>query len=77
MPNTVDLRALTKMPVRGSAEAKREALEENMVLVVESARAIGCRVTDSSGDQIIKGDPTTIRQFLVDLIRVRQQSLLP
>lgn len=66
----MDLRALTKIPMRASAAAKREALEENMVLVVESARAIGCRVVNDSAEKIMSGDPDTIRQFLVDLIRV-------
>lgn len=66
----MDLRALSKLPARGSAQAKREVQEENMVLVVESARAIGCRVSDSSGEKILSGDPDTICQFLVDLIRV-------
>lgn len=56
--------------MRGSAAAKKEALEENMVLVVESARAIGCRVVEDSAEKILSGDPDTIRQFLVDLIRV-------
>ncbi len=68
--DTVDLRALTKMPTRGSATAKKEALEENMMLAVESARAIGCRVSDDTGSKILSGDPDIIRAFLVDLIRV-------
>ena len=76
VPNTVDLRALTKIPTRGSADAKREALEENMVLVVESARAIGCQVNDTSGEKILEGDPTTIRKLLVDLIRVSLARML-
>ncbi len=74
--DTVDLRALTKISMRGSAAAKREALEENMVLVVESARAIGCRVVDDLAEKILSGDPDTIRQFLVDLIRVSQATYI-
>ena len=50
---------------------KDEADQENMTLTIESARAIGCRITDSTGDKILRKDPPTIRSFLVDLIRVR------
>ncbi len=39
-----------------------------MTLVTESARAIGCRVTDDTGEKILAKDP---QGFLVDLIRVR------
>ena len=70
VPNTVDLRALTKIPASASEDQKREANEENIVLALESARAIGCRVTDESGDNILNRHPQTIRDFLVDLIRV-------
>jgi len=65
---TVDLRALSSM--RGSAAQRREAVEDNMTLVVESARAIGCKVKDDTAEQIILKDPGTINSFLVDLIRV-------
>ena len=65
---TVDLRALSK--VRGTASQRREAVEDNMTLVVESARAIGCKVKDDTAEQIIQKDPGTIKNFLVDLIRV-------
>ena len=70
--NTVDLRALTKISSSSSEDQKREALKENMTLALESARAIGCRVSDDSGDNILNRHPQTIRDFLVDLIRVRQ-----
>ena len=59
----------------GSAE-KEEALQDNMTLTIESARAIGCRVTDTTGDQILSKDPSTIRGFLVDLIRVSPALML-
>ena len=45
-------------------------MQENMTLVVESARAIGCRIDDDSGQKILDKDPETIRKFLLDLIRV-------
>ena len=69
VPGTVDLRALSK--VRGSSAQRREAVEDNMVLVVESGRAIGCPVNDNTAQKIIDKDPTTITNFLVDLVRVR------
>ena len=70
VPNTVDLRALTKISASASEDQKREALKENMTLALESARAIGCRVSDDSSDNILNRHPQTIRDFLVDLIRV-------
>ena len=70
--NTVDLRALTKISSSSSEDQKREALKDNMTLALESARAIGCRVSDDSSDNILNRHPQTIRDFLVDLIRVSQ-----
>lgn len=71
VPNTVDLRALTKISSSASESQRMEALKENMTLALESARAIGCRVDDESADNILNRHPQTIRNFLVDLIRVR------
>ena len=68
--NTVDLRALTTITSSMPASEREEAVQENMTLTTESARAIGCQVTDSTGDLIIRRDPPTIRSFLIDLIRV-------
>ncbi len=65
------MRALTKIPLNASPSERREGLEENMTLVTESTRAIGCRVTDDTGEKILAKDPQTIKDFLVDLIRVR------
>ena len=68
---TVDLRALTKTPPpSASSYEKEEAIEENMTLVVESARAIGCSITEGMEVKLAEGDPTTIDKFLVDLIKV-------
>ena len=73
VPNTVDMRVLTRIPPSAGAAQRREALEENMTLVVESGRAIGCRVdSDDLGERLLEKDPHTIRSFLVDLIRVSQ-----
>jgi len=69
VPNTVDLRALSSVPSRRGPR-RHEALQENMTLVIESGRAIGCRVNDDTGDKIMSGDPETINSFLLDLIRV-------
>ena len=71
VPNTVDLRALTRTPPPSQVASREEAMQENMTLVVESARAIGCRIDDDMGQRILNKDPETIRAFLQDLIRVR------
>ena len=42
-----------------------------MTLVTESARAIGCHISDATGEKVLRKDPETIRNLLVDLIRVR------
>ena len=68
--NTVDLRALTKISASMSAAQRAESLQDNMTLVIESARAIGCRVEEDSIEKILEKNPQTIRDFLVDLIRV-------
>lgn len=65
---TVDLRALSK--VSGSATQRAEALQDNMTLVVESARAIGCRIHDATIDNILHKEPEAINDFLLDLVRV-------
>ena len=68
VPGTVDMRALSK--VSGSTSQRAVALEENMTLAIESARAIGCRIDDSTTEKILCKDPETINNFLLDLIRV-------
>ena len=69
--NTVDLRALTKSPPPSAGRyEKEEAIEENMTLVVESARAIGCAVTDETENKLIAGDQETIKFFIIELIKV-------
>ena len=71
VPNTVDMRALTQISSTATKRARDEAEQENMTLVTESARAIGCHIFDTTGDKILCKDPETIRNLLVDLIRVR------
>ena len=62
------MRALSK--VSGSATQRSEAKHDNMTLVVESARAIGCRINDATLDGLLHGNPEIIQNFLLDLIRV-------
>ena len=76
VPNTVDLRALTVVSPSSRPSLRAEADQENMTLVIESARAIGCQITDSTADNILQKDPQTIRDFLVDLIRVNDSELM-
>ena len=69
--HTVDMRALTKTPPPTASTAeKTEAIEENMLLVVESARAIGCSVTDNMVDELTRGDKGTIDKLIIELIKV-------
>ncbi len=62
------MRALSK--ISGSSSQRVEAMLDNMTLVIESARAIGCRIHDTMQDSIMEKEPGTIKDFLVDLIRV-------
>lgn len=67
VPGTVDLRALT---IAKDKRAEEYAREENMTLAVESARAIGCRVTDDTEKRLLNGDSTVSRQLVLDLVKV-------
>ena len=74
---TVDLRALTKTPPLTASKADiMEAIEENMILVVESARAIGCAISDGMEIQLVNGDHTTIDKLILELIRVSIYNLM-
>jgi hypothetical protein len=73
---TVDLRALTKTPPPGSSSRDiREAIEENMMLVVESARAIGCSINDGMDIQLANGDHKAIDKIVKELIKARTVNL--
>ena len=61
MPNTVDMRAL-------SPNQEPDSREANMMLALESARAIGCHIGDSQ--LIERGEPQAIRQLVMDIVRV-------
>lgn len=73
MRNTVDMRALTKIPPSCTSAAYEEALQENMTLAVESARAIGCAVNDATEYNMLQKDAETVRRLLIDLIRVSRE----
>lgn len=62
------MRALSK--ISGSASQRAEAKQDNMTLALESARAIGCRIDDTTAEKILSKDPETISGFLLDLVRV-------
>jgi hypothetical protein len=68
VPGTVDMRALSK--ISGSSSQRAEAKQDNMTLALESARAIGCRINDSTAEKILCKDPESINGFLLDLVRV-------
>ena len=67
---TVDMRALTVVKTGGRKE-EAVAREENMTLAVESARAIGCQITESTHSKLLSGDKATCRQIVFDLVKVR------
>ena len=71
---TVDMRALSK--VSGSSSQRSEAVQDNMTLAIESARAIGCHIDDSTAENILHKDPETINKFLLDLIRVSSLKII-
>lgn len=67
----MDLRALTKTPPPSRVADREEALAENMTLAIESARAIGCAVNDSTEHKLLQKDVDTCRKLLIDLVKVR------
>ena len=46
------------------------AVEENMTLAVESARAIGCHITDEDVLKIVHHDQETIHKILLKFLQV-------
>lgn len=65
------MRALSK--VSGNSSQRAEAQQDNMTLAIESARAIGCRIEDSTAENILHKNPEVINNFLLDLIRVSRK----
>ena len=63
VPNTVDMRAL-------SPSQDPDSKESNMMLALESARAIGCRIGDNTTQMIDRGEPQAVRQLFMDIVRV-------
>ncbi|XP_065888022.1 uncharacterized protein [Dysidea avara] len=62
VPNTVDMRAL-------SPSQDPDSKESNMMLALESARAIGCRIGDNTTQMIDRGEPQAVRQLFMDIVR--------
>lgn len=71
---TVDMRALTVVKTGGRKE-EAVAREENMTLAVESARAIGCQITESTHSKLLSGDKATCRQIVFDLVKAKAVNL--
>jgi len=61
--NTVDMRAL-------SPSQEPDSRESNMMLALESARAIGCHIGDNTTQLIDRGEPQAVRQLIMDIVRV-------
>uniref|UniRef100_A0A1X7THX5 Uncharacterized protein n=1 Tax=Amphimedon queenslandica TaxID=400682 RepID=A0A1X7THX5_AMPQE len=57
--------------VRHTVDLRAEAIEENMLLAVESFRAIGCSVTDNMVEELTRGDKGTIDKLIIELIKSR------
>ena len=70
---TVDMRALTVVKSGGRRE-EAVAREENMTLAVESARAIGCQISDNTHSKLLAGDKNASVQILFDLVKVGRDS---
>ena len=67
--NTVDMRAL-------SPSQEPDSKESNMMLALESARAIGCHIGDNTFQLIDRGEPQAVRQLVMDIVRVLYDHLL-
>lgn len=53
-----------------SPNQEPDSRESNMMLALESARAIGCHIGDDSFKSIERGEPQAIRQLVMDIVRV-------
>ena len=67
------MRALTVVKSGGRRE-EAVAREENMTLAVESARAIGCQISDNTHSKLLAGDKNASVQILFDLVKVGRDS---
>lgn len=64
VPGTVDMRAL-------SPNQEPDSREANMMLALESARAIGCHIGENSNKLIERGEPQAVRQLVMDIVRAK------
>lgn len=53
-----------------SPNQEPDSRESNMMLALESARAIGCHIGEDSTTLIDRGEPQAIRQLVMDIVRV-------
>ena len=53
-----------------SPNQEPDSREANMMLALESARAIGCHIGEDSNKLIERGEPQAVRQLVMDIIRV-------
>ena len=53
-----------------SPNQEPDSRESNMMLALESARAIGCHIGEDSTKLIDRGEPQAIRQLIMDIVRV-------
>ncbi|WP_411025172.1 hypothetical protein, partial [Salmonella sp. s54836] len=66
-----DMRALTEIRDNASDAEIKEAIEDNMTLAIQSARAIGCCISEDDVIKIIHHDLDTINNVLLNIIRAR------
>ncbi|KAI6656870.1 hypothetical protein LOD99_16173 [Oopsacas minuta] len=69
--NTIDMRCLTEISDTASDTQIKIAVEENMTLAVESARSIGCHITEDDVLKIIHHDQDIIHKILLRILRAR------
>jgi len=53
-----------------SPNQEPDSKEANMMLALESARAVGCHIGEDSTKLIERGEPRAIRQLVMDIVRV-------
>ena len=69
--NTIDVRTINK----GKLNAFK--IQENQILVVNSANAIGCSVVNIGAEDLTKGKPHLLLGLLWQIIRVSARIIYP
>lgn len=54
----------------GSRDQRQQAKIDNLTLALESARAVGCQIDDTTLTSVLNEDKDIITQLLVDLLKV-------